>query len=198
MKTQLLNLCAVSLIFLGACNNSNTPKRQDSAETAMEKNEQKADNMPGKNNMEDDSKFVVKALEDGMLEVELGKVAAQKGMMSDVKKFGSMMADHHTKIGDELKTAAASKNITTPTALGDDERMKVTKLSEKSGRDFDEAYIDEMVKGHEKAVKLFEDEANDEDADPDLRRWASETLPTLRNHLAEIKQIDEKFDKMKK
>jgi putative membrane protein len=193
MKTTLLHLCAASVIFLGACN-SNTPKKQDSAEVAEEHNEQKMDDT----HMEDDAEFVVKAMEGGLLEVEMGKLAAQKGMMADVKSFGSMMAEHHTKIGDELKSLAASKNITVPTALGEDKRDMMEKMTRKTGRDFDEAYIDEMIDAHKKDIKLFEDKASDDKADADLRRWASETLPTLRSHLTEIQRIDEKFDAMKK
>jgi putative membrane protein len=133
-----------------------------------------------------------------MLEVQLGKLAEQKGRMAEVKSFGRMMSEHHSSINDQLKSLASSKGITVPTVLSDDKQKKLEKFSGKSTKDFDEDYIECMIDDHEKDIKLFEDKASDDKADADLRKWVVETLPTLRNHLAEIKKIDAQYDAMKK
>jgi putative membrane protein len=58
----------------------------------------------------------------------------------------------------------------------------IDKLSKLSGADFDKAYMNEMLKDHEKDVALFEKEANS-GKDADVKSWATSTLPTLRDHL---------------
>ena len=55
-------------------------------------------------------------------------------------------------------------------------------------RDFDKAYVEAMVDGHKKAVKLFTDAAQN-CKDPDLKAFATKTLPTLKMHLDSIQAI---------
>jgi putative membrane protein len=55
-----------------------------------------------------------------------------------------------------------------------------------SGTEFDRAYINDMVKDHESDVADFQKEA-DSGANPDLKNWASSTLPNLRDHLRRAK-----------
>ena len=194
MKSKLLFALSVSsIIFFAACSDG-PPKQKSSTEVAKEQNEQKMDGT----GMEKEADFLVKVADGNMLEVELGKIAERNGSMQDVKNFGKMMVEHHTKILDELKTLAISKNITIPDGMSDEHHKKVDKLSGKAGHDFDEEYIEAMVKDHKKDVKEFEDKSTDEKYDADIRNWVTATLPTLRNHLAEINKVDEKFEAMKK
>ncbi len=56
------------------------------------------------------------------------------------------------------------------------------KLSKSSGAEFDRQYANAMVKDHKEDVKEFSKEA-DKGKDPDVRAFASKTLPTLKEHL---------------
>src|ERR1700683_4284331 len=58
-----------------------------------------------------DRKFVRGAVQGGMAEVELGKLAIEKGSSDEVKKFGQRMVDDHSKAGDQLKQIASEKGI---------------------------------------------------------------------------------------
>ena len=53
-----------------------------------------------------DEKFVKEAAQGGMMEVELGRLAADKAASDDVKQFGKRMVDDHSKANDELMTLA--------------------------------------------------------------------------------------------
>jgi putative membrane protein len=68
------------------------------------------------------------------------------------------------------------------------------KLEDKSGADFDKAYMDMMVKDHEKDVKEFEEASKDAE-DSDLKAWAAKTLPTLQHHLEMAKDTKSKLAK---
>lgn len=129
-----------------------------------------------------DHKFAMDAAMGGMMEVELGRVAAQRGASDAVKQFGQRMVDDHSKANTELMSWASSKGMTLPTTLDEKHQKDVTKLSAMSGAEFDRAYSKMMLKDHEKDVKEFERQST-RGGDPDLRAFATKTLPTLQEHL---------------
>jgi putative membrane protein len=135
-----------------------------------------------------DSKFVKDAAEGGMAEVELGKLAAQKGSSPDVKQFGQKMVDDHTKANDQLKQIASSENINIPDSLSSKQQSELNKLSKLSGPKFDKAYIKGEVKDHKKDISEFQDEAQG-GSKAAVKQFASQTLPTLQQHLSLAKQL---------
>jgi putative membrane protein len=135
-----------------------------------------------------DAKFAVTAAADGMAEVAAGKMAATKAVSTRVKSFANMMVIDHSKIGNNLVKIAQNEGITLPTAPDTTQKQKAAGLSKKTGRAFDRAYVDAMVDGHKKAVKLFTD-ASTSLKDTTLRAFAIKTLPTLKMHLDSIKAI---------
>lgn len=65
----------------------------------------------------DDKKFLKDAATGGLMEVEPGKLAAQKGWSDAVKQFGQKMVDDHSKANKELKQVASKDSIKVPDAL---------------------------------------------------------------------------------
>jgi len=141
-----------------------------------------------------DSTFVNKAAMGGMAEVKLGELAKDHASSQDVKNFGQMMVDDHSKANDELKSIAAKKNITLPSSLGAKEQALYDRLSKLNGADFDKAYMKEMVSDHCADVNEFKRES-DHGSDPDVKAFASKTLPTLQHHLEVAQQTDAKVKK---
>lgn len=144
---------------------------------------------------EKDKDFVNKAATGGMLEVTLGKLAAEKGSSDDVKKFGQQMVDDHSKANDELKQFAQTKQVDLKASqekATKDGQEKSDKMSKFTGMAFDKSYTDDMVEDHEKDVKEFEDASNNAD-DADLKAWAKKTLPTLKHHLMMAKDMQNKL-----
>ena len=135
-----------------------------------------------------DRDFLMDAALGGLMEVELGRLAAQQGASDAIKQFGQRMVDDHSKANEELKTLATSKGITLPTAIDDKQRQQVTKLSAMSGADFDRAYAKMMLKDHEKDVSEFEKQSM-KGTDPDVKAFAGKTLPTLQEHLTMVKAL---------
>jgi len=111
-----------------------------------------------------------KAAKGGMMEVAMGKLADEKGQSDDVKSFGKRMVDDHSKANDELKKIAAKKNVKLP-----EKEHKVSWTSDK-------AYMDAMVKDHEKDLTEFQEEAKD-GSDPDVKRFADDTAKVVQEHL---------------
>ena len=136
-----------------------------------------------------DSKFLMEAAMGGLMEVELGRVAAQKASSDAVKQFGQRMVDDHGAANTELMSLATSKGVTLPTALDEKHQKDVTNLSAMSGADFDRAYMKMMVSDHVKDVSEFEKQST-KGTDPDLKAFASKTLPTLQEHLKMAKSVE--------
>jgi putative membrane protein len=136
-----------------------------------------------------DQKFVLTASQGGMVEVQLGTLATQKGESDAVKKFGAQMVTDHTKANDELKSLASKKGMELPDQLDATHAGMVGRLSTLEGPQFDKAYIEGMVKDHEEDVHEFEAAAKSL-TDPALKAFAAKTLPTLKMHLKHIKGIE--------
>ena len=135
-----------------------------------------------------DRKFVMEAAHGNMAEVELGKLAADKGASDAVKQFGKRMTDDHGKANGELKDFAEKKGLTLPADLDAKHKQLRDRLAKLNGADFDRAYANEMVKDHKKDVADFKREAKGA-KDPDLKAWASKTLPTLEDHLKQAQDM---------
>ena len=137
--------------------------------------------------------FYREAAQSGMAEVALGNLALQKSQNEQIRNFAQQMVTDHTASNEELKTLAASKNVTLPTDMANKHRNAVNKLNGMSGTDFDKAFMKQMVKDHEAAVKLFSKQA-DREGDADTKAFAAKTLPTLQNHLQTARTI---YDSLK-
>jgi putative membrane protein len=136
--------------------------------------------------------FAKAAAQGGMAEVQMGKLATERGGSAVVKLFGQRMVDDHTKANMELNQLAARKNIQLPQELSADQKSMMDKLSKLAGEDFDKQYVDMMVDDHEHDVAEFQTQSEKGD-DPDVRAFAAKTLPTLRDHLQMIKDIKSKL-----
>lgn len=135
-----------------------------------------------------DTKFMKEAAEGGIAEVALGQLAAEKASSSDVKKFGQRMVDDHSKANEELKQLASQKNVDLPQDLSAKDKATKATLEKLSGEQFDQAYMKDMVKDHKKDVSDFRRESKAAH-DPDVKQFASETLPTLEDHLKQAESI---------
>jgi putative membrane protein len=107
-------------------------------------------------------------------------LAEEKGQSDDVKSFGKRMVTDHGKANDELKKIAAQKNVTLP--------AKERSVSWSS----DKAYMDMMVKDHEKDLAKFQEEANN-GSDPDVKKFADDTAKVIQEHLDLAKETQSKL-----
>jgi putative membrane protein len=77
---------------------------------------------------------------------------------------------------------------------GSQDRSVRKLMDEKSGKDFDKAFVKAMVKEHKQAEDLLKDAAEDKDHSEAIRSFANKNLPTIRAHLAEVQQLEKSID----
>jgi putative membrane protein len=127
-----------------------------------------------------DKTFMKKAAKGGTMEVAMGNLAEKNAQSDDVKSFGKRMVTDHSKANDELKSIASRKSVQLP--------AKEPKLKWTSDR----AYIDMMVKDHEKDLAEFKEEANS-GSDPDVKKFADDTAKVVQEHLDLAKETQGKL-----
>jgi putative membrane protein len=175
------------LFGMASCN-----QQGGAVEEAQETNEEQFEDTAMEDQKIDQSDFMTQAASSGMLEVEAGKLAQQKGQNPEVKKYGGMMVKDHTQANEQLKKLASQLSITLPDSMSQQHMDQLEDLREKSGAEFDQEYMDLMVSSHEEAVSLFEDASNDLE-NAEAKNFATTTLPKLRQHLDQANQLDEKL-----
>lgn len=188
-KVNLLIAVAFTLFVFSSCSNSSN---KDSVDQAKDMNEKKDSSNAVMAMDADDANFMVEACNGSMMEVELGKIAKEKGVDPMVKNYGTMMVTDHSKANDELRSLAVTKNVTLPGSISNDMQKHINDMNQKSGKDFDKDYIDMMVNDHKDDISKFEHTA-EKGKDSDLRTWASTTLMTLRMHLDSAQYIDKRM-----
>jgi putative membrane protein len=135
-----------------------------------------------------DQSFVKKALEGGVAEVQLGQLAQQKSQSDDVKQFGQKMVQDHTQLGDQMKPIAQQLGVKEPKGPSKKDKELYAKLEGLSGPQFDEAYIQAMVKDHKQDLKEFKDAAQTAQ-NPNVKQAAQQGAGVISQHLQMIQQI---------
>ncbi len=135
----------------------------------------------------DDKQFLKKAYKSGLTEVEHAKMAKEKAQDEATKEIAERMITDHGKANEKIMEMAKEENLDLSTVEAKPAKM--------TGDNFDKEYLTMLKKHHEKDIALFE-KANDTGTkeDSDVKKFAKDTLPTLKEHL---QMVDDALAKMK-
>jgi putative membrane protein len=136
-----------------------------------------------------DQKFVREAIEAGVMEVELARIAAQRATHEHVKAFARQIQEDHGKSNAELKTIADTKGIELRQSFQGKHKRTLHRFSKLAGVEFDLQYIRLMIEDHKQELQEFQREA-DNGKDPDIKTFASKQIPILRKHLEMAQAAD--------
>lgn len=116
-------------------------------------------------------------------EIDMGKVALEKSQNAEVKKFAQKMVDDHTKALDKLQDLAQSKSVKLPDGAGPANTTKAAAMKALSGDNFDKQYmLRSGVEAHQATLKLLQ-KVESTAKDADLKAFATQTKPTVQEHL---------------
>jgi putative membrane protein len=135
-----------------------------------------------------DRTFIMQAGQLSMMEVELGRLAVQRGSSPSVKQYGQEMVEDHTRANQELMQLAMQKKVELPTEMSTQNTAMIDQLSGLSGTSFDTAYKQAMIDSHNQAIALFQAQSQ-QGQDPQLKAWATQKLPNLQAHLEMVNQM---------
>jgi putative membrane protein len=137
---------------------------------------------------EADQTFVEKAAQDSIAEIDLGELAKERAVSEEVKQFAQRMIDDHGKANEQLEEIAKTKGAVIPTEAGEEHSKVRAELADLKGEEFDQKYMAAMAEDHQKAVDLFQKQA-EEGLDPELKAFAEQTLPTIKEHLTQAQSM---------
>jgi putative membrane protein len=167
---------AMFTVMIVSCGTKETPSK-DAEVIADEKND--AHYTAPK---ETDAQFIVNANVINLKEIQLGQLAQSNYALKDVSELGKMMEKEHTEAMKNLQALAAKKQITISKTLTGTETSEYDKLKNLVGAEFDKAYCDLMVKGHQDAINEYT-QASLNSTDKEIKEWAESMIPSLKNHL---------------
>ena len=125
--------------------------------------------------------FVKNGIEGGLTEIKASGLAITNSNNQKVISFAKMLIDDHTKANDVLKKLESDKKISETDTISSAHKLMLDDLSKKTGAAFDKAYLQTMVADHEQVIKLFMTASKN--TDPEIVKFATTTLPTLKLHL---------------
>ncbi|MEZ2354800.1 DUF4142 domain-containing protein [Caballeronia sp. RCC_10] len=129
-----------------------------------------------------DQQFMLTAASVGKAEIDLGKLAAERGSSPEVRAFGERMVAEHTRINGELSQIAEAKHVRLLQAMDPANHTVYSELSAMSGADFDREYSIAQLHIHRMGNALYASEASDGE-DAEVKAFAARGVPIGMNHL---------------
>jgi putative membrane protein len=134
--------------------------------------------------------FLKKAIEGNLAEIEMGKLAQQKGTSDGVKAFGKQLEQDHATANQKALSVAKEMGMTPPTEPNKKQKAEYDHMAKMSGDKFDRAFAKHMVADHKKDIKEFQKEAKKTNERPS--NFANDVLPDLQKHLDMAQQLQSK------
>jgi putative membrane protein len=128
-----------------------------------------------------DAAFVKEAIQDNLAEVQVGQLAAQRTQSDAVRMFGEALRRDHADALQRTRKIAEAMKVDAPTQPSADARRKYAALTRLSGRDFDAAFVRQMVRDHEAAIARYRAHTHSED--DEVASYIADSLPKLQDHL---------------
>jgi putative membrane protein len=140
-----------------------------------------------------DPAFLMTAASSNLLEIRAGQMASQKASNPEVRRFAQMMVSHHMSTSQELKAIAVPMSTSLPQTMMPVHQAMADRLMDKTGKNFDEAYMDIMETAHKLDVAMFEVKSNAAES-ASVKAFATKTLPMLRSHHDMADALEKKVD----
>lgn len=138
--------------------------------------------------------FIDKVIVANRFEIYTSELALKYAKSADVRSFARQMIDDHRKTGEDFAATLERADIEPPIdALDLAYTGKFVQLSAFGPKsDFDCSYVMQQLEVHEDAISTFSAYATSGET-PELRAFATRTLPTLEHHLHMARALDSKM-----
>lgn len=136
-----------------------------------------------------DQQFLQKAFVGNVKEIVLGNIAVKQAKSEEVRDFGERMIKAHSKANQKVVALLKEhKADLDESKLKMELKKAVEKVATHQGEAFDKAYMQVMVMSHQKSLDMYQNQAQNGKQN-EIVQYAKETLPSIRDHLQQAKQL---------
>ena len=128
-----------------------------------------------------DKAFLEEAAKGDFGEVQIGKLAQERGTSQAVKDYGAMLVKDHGGHRDKLAALATKVGVTLPEAASAEGQKNYARLDALKGAAFDKEFGVLMRDDHKKDIAKYQKQAVQGPAE--TAALAKETIPVLQHHL---------------
>lgn len=180
MKPGLLNICLALGLAASLPAQGQTTQQQTTREMARGKVKGDA--------------FVRRAARGNEMEVRMSQMAQDRSQNDAVRQYAERLKQDHSEANKKLTTIASDLNIQLAPPVAADQRQmpadrEMQRLQGMSGDQFDRQFVETQIRHHRRDIAQYEQIANDASVNPEIRQYAEQTLPALRQHLQMAQDI---------
>jgi putative membrane protein len=168
MRKEKLRAVAVAVVAMGLVA-AFSARAQDTPPKAQEQT------------LELDHMLVQEAIQRGIAEIEMARLAEDRAEADSVRAFARRMLEDHGRLNERLIQAARDVGAEVPTGPNENEAAVVERLRTLEGVAFDQVYTVGVAQEHMRHYNLYARMAGYASA-PDLRRLGGEAAPMLEEH----------------
>ncbi|MFL9455038.1 MULTISPECIES: DUF4142 domain-containing protein [Nostocales] len=129
-----------------------------------------------------DQEFVTQAGQSDQFEIQTSQLALQRAKSPEVKKYAQQMINEHKNSTQQLRKISQQKGYKLPTSVGDANRSLLTQVTNATGTNFDQAYMQAQVAAHRKTLANYQNYISN-GTDAELKAFANKIAPVVANHL---------------
>lgn len=139
------------------------------------------------------ARFVEQVALSDMFETKSSELAAIKGD-TPTREFAGQMNAEHQKTSSQLQVIVRGRqaDLPLPPRLNARRQTQIDRLAALDGIAFTNQYRKDQIQAHREAISLFQSFSMN-GSDDRLRRWATETLPKLKEHLKHAETFSTPF-----
>ncbi|WP_066331142.1 DUF4142 domain-containing protein [Azohydromonas lata] len=131
--------------------------------------------------------FVQTAAGLGLYELAAAQLGQDRASSAAVREFAAHMQRDHVRAQGRLQILADAHRVELPGQMPADRQTVLERLQ--GATPFDTAFVNTVgVQDHVSTIERFE-KASRDTKDPELQAWIRQTLPTLRQHLAQARKL---------
>src|SRR3954451_22008734 len=139
-----------------------------------------------------DAQIAMIAVVADSIDIDAGKLAAQKASSKEVKEFAETMVRDHTAVNGKATALAKKLNVTpeesaTSKSLKADGDKTLARLKGLSGAEYDKAYVDNEVAYHEAVIGVVTKTLIPNTKNAELKALLESAGPIFTSHLEHAK-----------
>ena len=135
-----------------------------------------------------DQTFMTQNAQTDMAEITVGQLAAQRATTAPIRQAAQTITADHQQVLSRLQDLARTLHVTLPNSPDASHQQLTQQLTATSGAEFDQAYLQAMIQGHQTSINQTHQEMQT-GSNPQVIDFAKSYLPGAQKHLQMVQQL---------